>query len=294
MNPPRYLAPPTIAEAVRHLAEEGEGAYPLAGGTDLVVRMRAGLVQPTALVDLQRIPELAVIAVQDGRVWLGATVTLAKVVASPELRRLTPVLAEAAAQMGAVQLRNLATVGGNLASAVPSADLAPPLLVLDATARITGPAGERALPLEQFFAGPHRSVLRPGEILTGLEIPASDGGTGAAFLKFGRRSAQVLAVVNAAARVRLHRGVLDEVRIALGAVAPTPIRARSAEILLRGAPPDRERLDEAARLAAQEARPISDMRATAGFRREIAQVLVRRALEQAIRRAELEGLRHAL
>jgi len=279
---------------VGSLAEEGEGAYPLAGGTDLVVRMRAGVVQPAVLVDLQRIPDLAVIAVQDGRIRLGATVTVAKLVASPQLRRLTPVLVEAGAQMGAVQLRNLATVGGNLASAVPSADLAPPLLVLDAAARISGPTGDRTIPLEQFFAGPHRSVLRPGEILTGVEVPASNGGTGAAFLKFGRRRAQVLAVVNAAAWVRLRHGVLDEVRIALGAVAPTPIRAHTAEDLLRGARPERERLDEAALLASQEAKPISDMRATAGFRREISRVLVRRVLEQAIRRAEPGDLRHAV
>jgi len=294
MKPPRYVAPLTVAEAARVLAEEGEGAYALAGGTDLVVRMRNGTVRPTVLVDLQRIPDLAVIARQDGHLRIGAMTTIAALIGSAEVRHLTPVAAEAGAQMGAVQLRNLATVGGNLASAVPSADLAPPLLVLDAVARIAGPAAARTLPLEDLFVGPHRSALRQDEVLTAVDIPLPVAGTGAAFLKFGRRRAQVLAVVNAASWVRLQQGIIAEVRIALGAAAPTPMRARAAEDLLRGQKADPDRLDAAAVVAAQETKPISDLRASADFRRQLSRVLVRRALERAVQRADREELRHAV
>ncbi|MDR7544519.1 MAG: xanthine dehydrogenase family protein subunit M [Armatimonadota bacterium] len=287
--PLRYLVPSTVGEATRMLAEQGNGARVIAGGTDLVVRMRGGLVRPTALVDITRIPELSVIARRDGTLVIGAAVTLAALTASADVALLVPVVAEAAAQMGAVQLRNLATAGGNLASAVPSADLAPPLLVADATARIAGPSGERTLPVEALFLGPHRSALRPDEVLTRLEIPIGAGEGGGAFLKFGKRNAQVLAVVNAAAWVRIVGGLIDDARIALGAVAPTPIRARAAEALLRGQPPAPDLLDDAGRAAAAEARPISDMRASAGFRLELCRVLVRRALERAVRRAGRPG-----
>lgn len=293
-QPFRYVAPAAVTHATRILSEEGEGACVVAGGTDLLVRMRDGLVHPTVLVDVQRIPELAAIARQDGHLRIGATVTVAGLLASAEVRRLTPVVVEAATEVGAVQLRNLATVGGNLASAVPSADLAPPFLVLDAAVRIAGPAAERTLPLDEFFVGPHRSALQPDEVLTAVEVPPSGEGTGAAFLKFGRRNAQVLAVVNVAAWVRLRKGSVDDVRIALGAVAPTPMRAHAAEDRLRGQLPGARQLDEAAVLAAQETRPISDMRASADFRRDLARVLVRRALDRAVQRAEQEGLRRAV
>lgn len=293
MKPPRYVAPSTVAEASALLAAE-EGAYVLAGGTDLVVRMRDGLVRPTVLVDIQRIPDLAATDVADGHLRIGATTTIAALLESVQVRRLAPLLAEAGAQMGAVQLRNLATVGGNLASAVPSADLAPPFIVLGAVARIAAASGERAVPVEEFFVGPHRSALRRGEVLAAVDVPLSGEGSGAAFVKFGRRSAQVLAVVNAAAWVRLRQGVVEEARIALGAVAPTPLRARAAENLLRGEPPDPRRLEAAAEAAAEETRPISDMRASADFRRHLSRVLVRRALERAVQRARNGGWGHAL
>ncbi|MDQ7848854.1 MAG: xanthine dehydrogenase family protein subunit M [Armatimonadota bacterium] len=288
MKPPRYIAASTVAEASTILTAE-EGAHVLAGGTDLVVRMRDGLVRPAALVDIERIPDLAAIDSVDGHLRIGATATIAALLESPLVRRLAPLLAEAGAQMGAVQLRNLATVGGNLASAVPSADLAPPLIALGAVARIAAVGRERTLPVEEFFVGPHRSALRRGEVLTAVGVPPPERGSGAAFVKFGRRSAQVLAVVNAAAWVRLQQGVVEEVRIALGAVAPTPLRARTAEELLRGEPPDPRRLEEAAAAAAGETKPISDMRASADFRRHLSRVLVRRALEQAVQRARSRG-----
>lgn len=293
MTPPVYFVPPSVPDATGILAGH-PGAQVIAGGTDLVVRLRAGLVRPPALVDIERIPDLQQIVRVDGTLRIGATVTVRALVASLPVHELAPVLAEAGGQMGAVQLRNMATVGGNLASAVPSADLAPPLLVLDALAHIAGPDYTRTLPVEEFFVAPHRCALRNAEILTAVAIPAAAGaeGCGAAFLKFGKRSAQVLAVVNAAAWVRLRGGVIEEARVALGAVAPTPLRARGAEMLLRGQRPDPEIIREGAEAAAAETRPITDMRASAEFRRELSRVLVRRALLRAVQRAGESGGGH--
>jgi len=280
------VAPATVEEATAILAAR-EGAHVIAGGTDLVVRMRQGLVQPSVLVDVERIPSLRRIARRDRLLRIGATVTISTLVAAAEVAAVAPALVEAGGQMGAGQLRHLATLGGNLASAVPSADLAPPLLVMDATVRIAGPDQSRILPLEAFFVAPHRSALRPDEVLTAVEIPVAGGaeGCGAAFLKFGKRRAQVLAVVNAAAWVRVRGDVIEEARVALGAVAPTPMRARGAEALLRGQRPAPEVLAEAADAAAAETRPITDMRASAAFRRELSRVLVRRVLARAAQRA---------
>ncbi|MDR5694526.1 MAG: xanthine dehydrogenase family protein subunit M [Armatimonadota bacterium] len=280
-----YFVPATVQEAVELLSHYGEDAKVIAGGTDLVVRIRDGLIQPAALVDIERIPELSRISLEDSRLHIGATATIASILESIEVNHLAPVVSEAARQMGAVQLRNRATIGGNLASAVPSADMAPPLLVLEATVSITGPSGEQTLPIDEFFTGPHQSALRPDEVLTSIEIPVQESGTGAAFVKFGKRSAQVIAVVNAAAWVRIRKGRVEEARIALGAVAPTPIRARGAEVLLRGQEIRADLLEDAAQAAAMEARPITDFRGTLEFRRELCRVLVRRALEQAVQRA---------
>lgn len=283
-----YFFATTIQEAVDLLSHYGEDAKVIAGGTDLLVRMRDGLIQPAALVDIERIPELSRISSEDQRLRIGATASIASILESPEVNRFAPVVSEAARQMGAVQLRNRATIGGNLASAVPSADMAPPLLVLEAVAHIIGPSEERTLPLEAFFVGPHQSALRPDEVLTSVDFPMRERGTGAAFVKFGKRSAQVIAVVNVAAWVRLRGFRIEEARIALGAVAPTPIRARRAEALLRGQEIRTELLENAAQVAAAEARPITDFRGTLEFRRELCRVLVRRALEQALNRA-MEG-----
>lgn len=280
-----YFVPTTVHEAVDVLAHYGGDAKVIAGGTDLVIRMRDGLLRPAALVDIERIPGLSSISLEDHRLRIGATASIASILESPEVNCFAPVVSEAARQMGAVQLRNRATIGGNLASAVPSADMAPPLLVLEAVVHITGPSGERTLPIDAFFIGPHQSALHPDEVLTSVELPALERGAGAAFVKFGKRSAQVIAVVNAAAWVRVRGRRIEDARIALGAVAPTPIRARSAEALLRGQEIQAELLERAAEAAAAESRPITDFRASQEFRRELCRVLVRRALERALNRA---------
>src|SRR5512146_2609943 len=178
------------------------GAVPLAGGTDLLIHIRAGVKSPRHLVDLSGLG-LSYVCQDNGLVKIGAMTTFQEILESDIVRRDLACLAESAAEIGAVQTRNMATVGGNICSAVPSADSAPPLLVLDAQLKIAGCQGERVLPLDRFFSGPKKNVLQPGEFLVEIQVPVPPARTGTRFLKIGRRKAMTLAVVNAAARVSL-------------------------------------------------------------------------------------------
>jgi len=202
---------------------------------------------------------------------------------SAEDPRKITLVAEAALQVGAVQTRNQATIGGNLCSAVPSLDGAPALLVLGATLGLQAQGKQRLVPIEQFFLGPRRTVLQPGEVLTEIIVPLREDFT-ASFLRMGRRKALTLSIVNAAAGLAVNGQQVTEARIALGAVAPTPIRAYKAEQLLLGRKMSPELFAEAAAVAATEISPISDLRASADYRRQISVVLVRRALEIALAR----------
>lgn len=280
-----YSTPLTVPEAAALLATPG--AEPLAGGTDLLIHIRAGVKSPRHLVDLSGLG-LSYVRRENGTVKIGAMTTFQEILESDIVRRDLACLAESAAEIGAVQTRNLATIGGNICSAVPSADSAPPLLALDAQVKIAGCQGERVLPLDRFFSGPKKNVLLPGEILVEIQVPAPPARTGTRFLKIGRRRAMTLAVVNAAARVSLSMDAraIAGVRIAMGAVAPVPLRAVKAESMLGGCEPSEESFERAAALAAEEISPISDLRAPAAFRRQVAQVLVKRSLMQAWQRAK--------
>lgn len=275
-------------EAIALLAESGPDARPLAGGTDLLVRMKRGLMAPRLLVDLAGLPELRGIEMTPQGLRIGSMVTHAEVVSSPLVREHVPVLASACGAIGAVQTRSLGTLGGNLVSCVPSLDGGPPLLVLDAMVTVVGPQGRRQMPLPELFRGPHRSTLLPGELLQEIVIPKASLGMGACFAKFGRRKGLSLAVVNVAAAVMLAGDGrrIERAAIALGAVAPTAIRVRRAEAFLAGGPADPEALAEAARIAAEEISPIDDFRASADYRRRLATVLTRRVLEGAIASAQ--------
>lgn len=283
-----YHAPATLEEALELLSRPG--ARVVAGGTDLVIHLRAGLAAPESLVDLASLG-LRYLRLEGGAARIGAMTTVADLLAAAEVRHHFACLAEAAAEFGAVQTRNLATVGGNLCSAVPSADLAPPLLVLDARARIAGRAGDRLLPLESFFTGPKTNALAAGEVLAEIEVPVPPPRTGTSFLKLGRRQAMTLAVVNVAALLSLAGDgrTVETGRVSLGAVAPTPLRARRAERILQGQELSEALIEAAAAAAADEIAPISDLRATAAYRREASLVLVKRALLAAWRRAGGEG-----
>ncbi|MBI3075785.1 MAG: xanthine dehydrogenase family protein subunit M [Deltaproteobacteria bacterium] len=280
-----YFRPSSIQEATRILEAQGKQAKVLAGGTDLVVLYRAGKVRPASVVSLNAIPGLNQLELTNKGLHLGALVTHQALLTTPEVVGRYSALADSARQFAGVQIRNLGTVGGNLCHASPSADMAPPLLVLNARAEIAGPKGTRVVELDQFFLGPNQTVLQPGEILAGLEVPAPGPASASIYLKQAVRGAMEIAMVGVAVGLSMANGRCREVRIALGAVAPTPFRAREAEGLLKGQELTPELMLRAGEAAAREARPISDVRCSAEYRREMVKVFTRRALEQALRRA---------
>lgn len=280
-----YLKPTSLGETLDVLDQlKDRRVHVLAGGTDLLPFLRAGLKEADCLVDLSGSSLNQVIFEKD-RARIGAMVTFTALGWHPEIARRLPAVSEAARQVGAVQCRNRATIGGNLCSAVPSLDGAPPLLTLGAKFRLQTKGKERLVPAEQFFLGPRLTVLQPGEILTEIIVSLEDDFS-ASFLSFGRRKALTLAIVNTAAGISLRdRQEITVARITLGAVAPTPIRAYKAERVLEGEKLTPGLLAEAAEVAAGETSPISDLRASADYRRRLSAVLVRRALESSLGRA---------
>ncbi|MGB9868024.1 MAG: FAD binding domain-containing protein [Bacillota bacterium] len=279
LKPFVYLAPGSVEECLELLAEHGGKAKVVAGGTDLVVNIRAETVTPEFLVDVERLDAIRFIKWDESGLRIGAATKIAELERSELVQKMAPALHQAAGQVGAVQTRNLATIAGNLASAVPSADMAPPLIALDAEVEVRSAGGSRRIKVESLFAGPKATVLKPEELITEVIIPAESCKDPSCFLKLGRRRALTLAIVNAAVRLRVgSAGKVEDVRIALGAVAPTPIRARSAEEWLLGRKATAENFDIAAEKAARDSKPITDFRAGADYRRKMVKVLTRRAL----------------
>lgn len=282
LPPFEYYQPATLEEALGLLAD-GDGVYPLAGGTDLLGAMKERGLNPRAVVNIKAIPGLSGIELDgEGGLRLGGATSTRSIARSPVVQQRFAVLAQATRILGSMQIGNRATVGGNLCNASPAADSAPPLLVLDASVRLVGVKGERWLPLREFFLGPGKTA-KERELLAEVYVPpASPRGRGV-FYKLGPRGTpEDICIVSVAAF-----GVPDEaeecwedVRIALGAVAPTPIRASHAEAALRGQPMSAGVHQEAARLAAEEdARPITDIRGSADYRQAMVEVLLHRALE---------------
>ncbi len=287
MNVIDFVCARDALHAVQLLAQRGASARLLAGGTDLLPDLKQGAPGSAALVDISRAEDLKGIELTADGLRIGAGVTHAEIIASALIREHVPALAEAARAIGAVQTRNLGTIGGNLAAGVPCMDSGPGLIVLDARVRIAALGGFRTLPLSELLIGPRRTALQPAEVLVEIVVPREHLGRACAFLKFGLRKGQALALVNAAASMRVdrERGVFIGPRIALGAVAPTVIRALQAEAYLDNRVISAQSMAEAGRIAASEARPISDFRASAQYRRDIAAVLTRRVLEAALDRA---------
>lgn len=275
------------SHAVALLAEHGPSAKVLAGGTDLLVELKAAPEVPKVVVDVSRAEDLKQIAMTRQGLSIGALVTHTQIMRSALLRGLAPVLVAAARTIGAVQTRNLGTLGGNLVSGVPSMDSGPALCALEALVTVIGSNGRRQLPLSEFFVGPRKTVLTTGELLAEIVIPRGSVGKPADFQKFGLRKGQALALVNVAAAswIDRDRNTFVAPRIALGAVAPTVVRAPQAEAFLEGRATAPEAIAEAGRIAAAEGKPIDDFRASAQYRRELIAVLVRRALAGACARA---------
>ena len=282
-----YVSAKDVGHAVALLGEHGAGAKLLAGGTDLLVELKFATHGPEVIVDISRVDELKNITVIDEGLRIGALVTHAELMRSRIIRDMFPALADAAHSIGAVQTRNLGTLGGNLMTCVPSMDSGPTLMALDARVTYVSRRGHSQAPLADLFVAPRKTSLAPDELLTAIIIPKANLGKPVAFQKFGLRKGQALALVNAAAAFWVDRDKNSFVqpRIALGAVAPTVIRATRAEAFLEGKTISDEAMAEAGRIAASEAKPISDFRASADYRRELIAVLTKRALESAYARA---------
>jgi carbon-monoxide dehydrogenase medium subunit len=281
-----YVAPRTLAEAVRALAAADGDASVLAGGTDLVAQMTRGARRPRLVLDAKRIPELLELRLEERGLRLGAAVPCAAIRERPEIRRAFPGLLDAVELIGSEQIQGRASVGGNLCNASPAADTAPALIALGAECVVSGPEGTRAVPAELFIAAPGRTALLRGEILVEIRVPPPPPRSGSAYLRLIPRAEMDIAVVGAGVSVRLDPdGRCAEARIALGAVAPTPIRAPSAERALVGTDLGPEALESAAREASEATRPIDDLRGPAWYRRRVAGVLARRALAIARDRA---------
>lgn len=277
-----YFSPSSLTEAFTLLKDYQGRASLLAGGTDLLIKMKKRAAAPTAIIDLNGIAELSFIEVTDGHLHIGGLTRLTAVSQSPVVKEKATALAEAINVLASAQIRQRATIGGNLCNASPAADTAPPLLALEASVRLRSTDGERTVPLTQFFLGPEQTVTKADELVAAVIIPLQEGVS--TFIKLGRRKAFTLSVASAAAFAKVNNGKFEEVRVALGAVAPTPIRGRKVEDALKGKSASEENIEEAAELAKQECRPISDIRASAEYRKEMSYALIKRALKKVGRR----------
>jgi len=278
-----YLEPQTIEEAVSLLSKFDGEAKVIAGGTDLLNLIRTKIIRPKYVVDIVRIPGLDHVTYNDaGTLSIGALATIRALEMSAQVKERHPVIAQAAGQLGSVAIRNVGTVGGNLCHASPAADTAPALIALGARVKIAGPAGDRTTALEDFFTGPGRTVLAREEMLTEIQVPAAVPDTKGIYFKHAIRGASDLAIVGVAVVANFDGGRCRNIRVALGAVAPTPMRATGAERLLDGREPDHALIEIAARAAADESRPITDIRGSADYRREMVKVFVRAAIKRVL------------
>ncbi|HEU4371157.1 MAG TPA: xanthine dehydrogenase family protein subunit M [Methylomirabilota bacterium] len=278
--------PDTVEACLGVLAKRGAEAKLLAGGTDLLPQLKNHLLKPACVIDVSGVPDLRVLEGDARRGFrVGASVTARELEQHPGIRAAYPALAESAALVGSIQVRNLATLGGNMCNAAPSADMAPPLIALEAEAVIAGPRGPRRVPMADFFAGVRRTVLGPDELLVEFVLPPPAARGGGSYQRHTPRRELDIAVVGVASQVTLADGICGKARISLAAVAPTPVRAAAAERALEGQPLTPAAIERAAELAVQAARPIDDQRGSADFRRHLVRVLTRRTLTRALRRA---------
>ncbi len=277
-----YHMPATIQEACALLAEKGQVAKVLAGGTDLLNKMKHGLVAPAVLISLKQLEQLSNIEYEEGKgVLIGARATHNAICNSKLLQEKYLSICEAAHHMANNQIRNVGTIGGNISNAVPSADLPPILMALDASITLVGTKGERVMALEEFFVGPGKTLLAPDEIIAQIVIP-DQSCTGSTYIKFGLRRSGALAVVGVAVAVTMDGNVCKDARIVLGAVAPVPMRAPKAEAMIIGKAISDDLLEEVGVCASTECKPIDDIRGSAEYRRDMVRVFTKRALRKAI------------
>lgn len=283
----QYLKAETIHQAVEYLAAN-EGAKLVAGGTDLLLQMKRGKITPARLVSIKGISELGIIREEQDCYIIGANVTHRQAEMSGLIKARLCALHDAVTQVGSVQIRNTATIVGNICNAAPSADTAGPLLVLNAKVKAVGVSGTRIIELKDFFVGPGETVLNTDEIVTEIIIDKLPMYSGSAYIKFSRRKAMDLSMLGVAVSITSSdKKWIEDIKIALGTAAPTPIRAYEAEKTLKGAEISETVLEKAARVAMKEAQPRTSWRSTAEYRREMIKVLVPRVINKALERISL-------
>lgn len=288
MKPFDYAAPATLDEAVALFAEHGRRAKPLAGGTDILVQLREGLRQADLVVDMKRIPEFTEVRHSPAEgLTLGAAAPCWKIYEDEKIASVYHALADAARIVGGWQIQSRASVGGNLCNSSPAADTIPPLIAYQAVCRIASKGAVREASVEQFCTGPGRNILADGEVLVSLRLPPQPPNSGAAYQRFIPRNEMDIAVVGVASWLQLDPSgqTIQKARIALGAVAPTPLFAADASAFLAGKPATEDTFRQAGELAEKIADPIYDMRGTIEFRKNLVQVLTRRTLALALSRA---------
>jgi CO/xanthine dehydrogenase FAD-binding subunit len=277
-----YYEPKTVEEACRLLFEFGSDASILAGGTDLIPKMKNGFMRPKYIVNIKKIPGLDFVKVGgETMLSIGALTLISELAIHPLLLERFPVITTAARSIGSLQVRNLATLGGNLCNAAPSADMAPGLLVMDSLVKVTGPSGDREMPLEDFFIGPGRVNLGKGEMLTEIHVPFPPANTKQLYLKHSVRRAMDIAIVGVAVSLSFEEetGVCRKARITLGAVASTPVRAKRTEEIILGKRLSGIPLSAVGDMVSQEVAPITDVRGSAGYRSEMVSKLTIKAIQ---------------
>jgi aerobic carbon-monoxide dehydrogenase medium subunit len=280
-----YRAPDTLEEVCASLRELGDDARLIAGGTALVLLMKQRLVRPEVLVSLKHLADLKSIVPEDRRLRVGAMATHRQVENNSRIRQDFPALEETLAKVATPRVRNQGTLGGNLAHADPNQDPPATLVALNASVRLRSSDGQRTVPLDEFFSDYYETVIRAGEVLTDILLPLPAPNSGSAFLKFLPKTADDYATVAAAASLRLDNGACREVRVALGSAGPTPVRARAAESILEGQAPDDSNLRSAAAAVKDEVDPLTDVRGSAEYKRDMCEVFTYRALKRALERA---------
>lgn len=279
-----YLEPESIEETLTMLSRYYKKSKIIAGGTDLMLQIRNKAIKPEYVVDITRIPGLDYIAFDDQQgLRLGALTTIRALETSVELQRKVPIISQAASQLGSVAIRNVATVGGNLCNALPSAEISQALVALSAQVRIIGPGGERTVPLEGFFTGVGRSVLQPDELLLEIFVPPLDPHTSGIYIKHSPRGPIDLAIVNITVLITMEpdQKICRDAKIVLGAVSSTPLRARKAENVLKGNRVNGALIDRAAQVASDEAHPrLGSIRGSFEYKKEMVRVLTGRAIRE--------------
>lgn len=283
-----YFEPKTIEETSKLLLKHGDEARVLAGGTDLLVKMKHRQVVPRYLVNIKKIPKLDYIRRDGETLRIGAMATIQSIKGSLIIRQKFQAVYQAAGLLSTPQVRNLATIGGNLCNASPAADTAPALIASEAKVTITGEARSRTIAAEDFFLGPGKSALQPGEILTEIQIADLPVGTGGVYLKHGKRLSDI-AIVGVGVVITMDADVCKGIKIALASVAPIPMRAKNAEKVLEGEKVTEDLIKKASLMAQEEARPMDDYRAYAEHRKGMVGILVKEAVGQAIKQIRLGG-----